>query len=505
MNMRKIYKISFLIGILLLAVMVFLTCNDPWDEYVQLKDDTITENLLEVISDNPELSAFCELLEKTGWDETLVLSQMYTVWAPTNDALADLDESYLTDSVKLRLLVDHHIAYRRYPYLNASQETLKIKMYSGKMLILDFLHMKIENASLNEPADVSAVNGMLHVIDDVLIPKDNIWDFIENSSLCPLHTGYINSLTGELFNPGIAIQTGVDAATGLPIYDTASGMVWNNDFINRIRDLGNEDSLFTVILLKDNVFEQETEKFRPYYNLGDTLRTDSLTKWNICRDIVFSGIIDTIHPPDTIISLFGVKIPLSSGAIEQTISLSNGIVLILSSCSVRLQDRIQPIVVEAESDDKSIFYNPGGGRTGYTRQKDLASGGYDFVLDYHLANPGAMRYHVGFVSSVRYNFYWKAVDDFNGAYYGAAVDTIEQKLGEIQFTGYANDIPTFGTLSSLHTGLIQVTDTAYESSKEVYIGNKLYITYTDIWLQVSGSGNNTTITLDYIKLVPVFE
>lgn len=494
-----------MIGIPVLIGIMVLSCKDPWDEYVKLNDDTVTENLMEVISNDPNLSAFSELLERTGWDEILVLSQMYTVWAPTNDALSNLDASYLTDSVELKLLVEHHIAYSRYPYSNAGQETRKIKMFSGKNLILDFQQMIIEYASLVDPSDIPAVNGMLHVIDNVLIPKDNIWDLIENCSLCPLQTGYINSLTGELFNPDIAIQTGVDAITGLPVYDTASGMVWNNDFINRIRDLKNEDSLFTVILLKDNVFEQEVEKFKPYYNLDDELQTDSLTKWNICKDIVFSGIIDTIHPPDTLVSLFDVKIPLSAGAIEQTFSLSNGIVLILNSCSVRLQDKIQPIIVEAEGDDKSIVYDPGGGLKGYTRQKDLASGGYDFVLDDHLANPGAVRYHVGYVNSVRYNFFWKAVDDFDGSYYGADVDTIEQKLGEIELTGYTMDVPVFGSLSSLHTGYIQVTDTAYETSGEVFIGNKLYVTYNDIWLQVSGSGGNTTITLDYIKLIPVFE
>ena len=503
--MRKNFRLSYLISIPILIILVILSCKDPWDEYVKLNDDTVTENLMEVISNDPDLSAFSGLLVQTGWDEILVLSQSYTVWAPTNDALSDLDAGYLTDTVKLRLLVDHHIAYSRYPYTNPGQETRKIKMYSGKNLILDFQNMKIEYASLHEPADIPAVNGMLHKIDDVLIPKNNLWDFIETSSLCPLQTGYINSLTGALFNPDIATQTGVDPVTGLPLYDTASGMVWDNGFINKVRDLRNEDSLFTVILVKDDVFDQEIEKFRPYYNLDDTLRTDSLTKWNICKDIVFTGIVDTIHPPDTLISLFDVKVPLSAGAIEQTFSLSNGILLILNSCSVRLQDRIQPIIVEAESDDKTIVYNPGGGRKGYTRQKDLASGGYDFVLDYHLANPGALRYHVGYVNSVKYDFYWKAVDDFGGSYYGAAVDTIQQKLGEIEFTGYAGDIPTFGTLSALHTDFIQVTDTAYETSSEVYIGDKQYFTYNDIWLQVSSSGNNTTITLDYIKLIPVFE
>ncbi|MBN2214520.1 MAG: fasciclin domain-containing protein [Bacteroidales bacterium] len=505
MNIRKEHKLSCLIGIPVLISMICLSCKDPWDEYVKLNDDTLTENLMEVISNDPDLSTFSGLLEETGWDEMLVLPQMYTVWAPTNDALSNLDENYLTDPVKLNLLVAHHIVYSRYPYTNAGQEIIKLKMYSGKNLLLDLQNLKIEDASLHDPVDVPAVNGMLHVIDKVLIPKNNIWDFIEITALCPLHTGYMNSLTGEVFDPDIATQTGVDPVTGLPVYDTATGMVWNNSYINQIRDLSNEDSLFTVVLLKDNVFEQEVEKLKPYYNLDNELRTDSLTKWNICKDIVFSGIVDTIHPPDTLISLFGVKIPLSAGAIEQTYSLSNGIVMVLSNCDVRLQDRIQPIIIEAEDDEKYIVYNPGGGRKGYTRQKELASGGYDFVLDYHLANPGAIRYHVGYVNSVRYHFYWKAVDDFNGRYYGAEVDTIEQRLGEVQFTGYLNDIPTFGTLSPLHAGYIQVTDTAYETSGEVYIGEKLYVTCKDIWLQLTGSGNNTTITLDYIKLIPVFE
>lgn len=196
-NMSNNNKITYLIGIPVLISIMVMSCKDPWNEYTRLNDDTVTKNLMEVISGEPNLSAFNELLVRTGWDEILVLPQLYTVWAPTNDALNNLEESYLTDSAKLKQLVDHHIAYSRYSYINSDQETQKIKMYSGKNLMLDFQHMKIDYASLNEPADIPAVNGMLHVIDDVLIPKDNIWDLIENNSLCPLQTGYINSLTGE--------------------------------------------------------------------------------------------------------------------------------------------------------------------------------------------------------------------------------------------------------------------------------------------------------------------
>jgi uncharacterized surface protein with fasciclin (FAS1) repeats len=489
--------------IALFILILSFACQDKWEEHNKLTDGVVRDNIMQIIASTPELSKFADYLIQTGWDEELSSSKSFTVWAPTNEAMDIVEEDVLNDSANLSQFVSNHICFLVYSYYT-TKELQKLKTYSGKNIIVDNLNAKVEDASLIQPYDINANNGILHIIDRPLIPKLNIWEFIEAIDLCPKHSGYLNSLTGMVFDPSIATQIGVDPVSGRAVYDTASGMVWSNRFINNIRDLRDEDSLSTTILVSDEVFDQEYSKFRKYYELGVPELTDSLTYWNISKDLVFPELYDLNNIPDTLVSLFGVKVPFDKSAVGNVFEASNGIVYTLNSCDVRLQDKIQPILIEGEDTNKYIFRSLVG-QTGYTREKIQASGGYDFILDNHGANPGNIKYYAGDVCATYYKFYWKAVNDFNASYrYPNSNTVLQQKLEQVKLTGYAGREPVWSTPAPV-SELIPVTDSTYDTAQEVYIGQYLYFKYQDTWLQVTGGGNNMTITLDYIKMVPVFE
>jgi uncharacterized surface protein with fasciclin (FAS1) repeats len=491
---------------LIALIVLFSACQDNWEEHNKLNQDVAEGNLMQIISGHPNLSKFAGYLIQTGWDKELSSSKSFTVWAPTDEAMAQVEQSILNDSAKLNQFVSNHICFLRYSYYS-TKELQKIKAYSGKNIIVDNLNGKVEDASLIWPYDLVADNGILHVIDKPLIPKMNIWEFVEQTDLCPKHSGYLNSLTGMVFNPSIATQIGVDPISGKDIYDTASGMVWSNRFINNVRDLKDEDSLSTMILISDDVWDQEFTKFRNYYRVGFPEipeLTDSLTQWHISKDLVFSGSYKPDNIPDTLISLFGVKVPFNKTAVETMFEASNGIVYTLSNCYVRLQDKIRPIIIEGEDTNKFVFTSLVG-QTGYTREKVQASGGYDFILDNHGLNPGNIKYYAGEVCAMYYKFYWKAVNDFDGSYrYPNANLVLKQKLEQVKLTGYMGRTPVWGTPAPI-SELINVSDSTYGTAREVFVGEYLYFSYQDTWLQVTGGGNNMTIVLDYIKMVPVFE
>ncbi len=497
-------KLKKLILYSLFISLSFIRCQDQWEEHTRLNDDIAQHNIMELISGDPDLSVFKGYLESTGWDKELISTKSYTVWAPDNNAMSQVDSEILNDTARLDKFVANHISYTRFSYYGTA-ELQKVKTYAGKYITIDNKNGKVEDAFLKQPYDILANNGILHVIDKPLIPKPNLWEIIETTDLCPAYTGYLNSLSGLIFDPTGAIQTGVDPVTGKPVYDTATGMVWSNYYIKYNRDLQREDLNSTVILITDDVFDEEFNRFSRYYDLRNSVLTDSLTKWKIAKDLVFEGRLSLSDIQDTLISIHGVKVPFYKSAVEQTFEASNGIAYVMSICAVRLKDKIPPVYIQGE-DTTRIIYIGSNGQTGYTREKEEAMGGYDFILDYHRANPGNIKYYAGKVCATTYEFYWKAVNDFDASYRNPNPGlTLIQKLQKVEVIGQLGDELLFGDPVAISPDTVYVSDTLYATAREVFLGEFPFSKYRDLWLQVTGGGNDMTITLDYLKLVPVFE
>lgn len=130
-------------------------------------------NLAQTIANNPELSTFNQLVQKAGMTEALSGSRTYTVFAPNNAAFKDIPVQTLEDlsnnPKQLNALLEFHIMRNplplaaldngKYPTLHASSVTL---YKAGDLLT-------IENAVVSQ-ADISAANGVVHVIDSVMMP-----------------------------------------------------------------------------------------------------------------------------------------------------------------------------------------------------------------------------------------------------------------------------------------------------------------------------------------------
>lgn len=493
---------------ILLVVLVILTgCNgNPWDEYTSLSGGVARQNLLELMKSRPELSSFTALVIQTGWDKELQNTRVFTVWAPDNNAISKVSPAITGNADRLKEFVSNHlVADKRLAGGNSRIST--IKMAGGKNLVEDNVKKTFDGVKLLDPLDIPATNGILHLVEAPLVPRKNVWQLIEENQTAKKHSDYLEKLSRKVFDPSVAIQTGVHPITGRPVYDTLSGMVWRNAFIDHVADLLNEDSVFTTFLLTDQVYNMQFDRYKPYFNAGLNLaKTDSLTNWSICKDLVFKGYLAPDALNGTLISRYGVKIPVVSNDITETYKGSNGVLYVIGRCDIPVKDKILPIVIEGEDSTKMVTVATGGLR-GFTRQKLLASGGFDFVLYNHQANPAIIRYYVHNVNSVKYRFYWKAVNDFNYNFSTtASSDTIKQSLGEALIITSTPAGMTFGTPTEISKGVVNVNDKDYATAKEVQVGDLEYVRFRDrIILQVNGSGRNTPVTLDYIKMVPVFE
>src|SRR5881275_3078450 len=103
-------KIRYTLCIMLLSCILLSACKKAWDEHNAITEEALNKTLLQQINETTDLSSFNNCLVKTGYDKVLASSKSFTVWAPTNAALQNVDPAIINDTAQLKLLVANHIA-----------------------------------------------------------------------------------------------------------------------------------------------------------------------------------------------------------------------------------------------------------------------------------------------------------------------------------------------------------------------------------------------------------
>ena len=117
---------------LLSGMALFVSCNDEWDAHYDRNGSVPQVSLMDLLRNDASLSTFTQIVEVTGTDSLLVSNQTYTVWAPVNEALINVD---MTDRAALERLVKNHIA--RYTNPTSTQPGKYIYMLNGKRMAYD--------------------------------------------------------------------------------------------------------------------------------------------------------------------------------------------------------------------------------------------------------------------------------------------------------------------------------------------------------------------------------
>ena len=132
-----------------------------------------TMNVAETIAANTELSTLNGLVVKAGLTDTLKGTGPFTVFAPTNAAFAKVPtktmEDLGNDPAKLKAVLTYHVLPTK--IMAADVKNGNSKSVNGANLALskagDFV--TVEDAMV-QMADMTATNGVVHVVDSVLIP-----------------------------------------------------------------------------------------------------------------------------------------------------------------------------------------------------------------------------------------------------------------------------------------------------------------------------------------------
>jgi len=133
-------------------------------------------NIVAAASASPDFSTLVTAVKAAKLTDTLASKGQFTVFAPTNDAFAKLPAGTVEDLLKpenkdkLVAILTYHVVPAKAMAKDvagmSSAKTvngkeLKLKVDDGKVMI---------NESTVTTADIEASNGVIHVIDAVLIP-----------------------------------------------------------------------------------------------------------------------------------------------------------------------------------------------------------------------------------------------------------------------------------------------------------------------------------------------
>ena len=123
-----------------------------------------------------QFTTLASLLQKAGLVDTLATGGPFTVFAPTDAAFAKVPKATLdalaADPAKLKAVLLYHVVPGRVTAADVVKLT-SAKTAEGRSLGIKVVNgsVFVDGAQVTMP-DVEATNGVIHVIDSVLIPKE---------------------------------------------------------------------------------------------------------------------------------------------------------------------------------------------------------------------------------------------------------------------------------------------------------------------------------------------
>lgn len=136
------------------------------------------KNIVETCMENKDCSTLCDLLKHSGLDKTLAEPGPYTLFAPTNAAFDKLGKAELENlkkpenKEKLAGILKYHVVaakamaadVKKTPtHKTVNGQEIKVTEKDGKVMI---------NEATITKSDIACSNGVVHIIDTVLMPKE---------------------------------------------------------------------------------------------------------------------------------------------------------------------------------------------------------------------------------------------------------------------------------------------------------------------------------------------
>lgn len=137
-----------------------------------------TKDIVDVAAGNGSFNTLATAIKAADLVDTLKGEGPFTVFAPTDEAFAKLPQGTLEhllkpeNKAKLVAILTYHVVPKKVMAADIAGKKTMAKTVEGDELTVDATSgVKIDEATVTT-ADVGASNGVIHVIDTVLMPND---------------------------------------------------------------------------------------------------------------------------------------------------------------------------------------------------------------------------------------------------------------------------------------------------------------------------------------------
>ena len=400
--MKYTFKYTKVLGLAVAATLAFGACSDDWDEHYNVKPlENNGGSLWEAIASDEDLSNFAMVLDSCEFDNNLRSSQVFTVFAPTNNGFTVEEaevwiQKYKEDKkhgVKddenrtLKEFIKNHITLYNQSVSTVTNDTLE--MLNGKRIPLT-------SEEFGEHAFVSknnrCTNGVLFKMDGQAAFFHNIFELLATDKDLDSVKRFLYSYNKYRFFPEMSVEGGIE--NGQTWY-LDSVEVLQNDLFSRTNVVANdrsyqnvpwgkindEDSIYCMVVPTNSEWERLVAEYEPYFNYPDNVeKRDSLIYTNarlaILEGSVFSQSNNARWNGDSVISTNAIPYlsrqyaygssdanyyiyhnPMQEGGVfygAQEFDCSNGKLFKSNKWNIdKTQTFCQTILVEAEQHMKS--------------------------------------------------------------------------------------------------------------------------------------------------------
>ena len=332
--MNKKISISNGIRVLIaLSIIIALAnCQKEMDRYYNEGPSDVGPPIVTYLEQDADFSKFSALIKKVGMYSLLQKGAVYTMLAPTNNAIDQYNQSNpdktteLMDSVELTAFINHHVLFGIHyqydfnkQYLRNNNIKFPTRWYDSKfhqyksiavyppnffggLGEIDYTNdyetiyqttsakaentFNVENALvLSNKMDIDCSNGVVHGIDKVIEPQLNIEKFLTTNPNYSIYSGFIDRFDTLVYDPDNSrIVDGVEekAYTKEYWYTATNGNRVKFDF-----SYGNESNDLSLFAAEDKVIN---DFFGPYlpnfendYNKIPSYIIVELLKHNVAR------------------------------------------------------------------------------------------------------------------------------------------------------------------------------------------------------------------------------
>jgi uncharacterized surface protein with fasciclin (FAS1) repeats len=131
------------------------------------------KTIVEIAAGSDQFKTLVAAVKAAGLVETLQGAGPFTVFAPTDEAFAKLPaetvEGLLKDLPKLKSILTYHVVAGKVLAKDVAAVKTAMTLQGGDLRVDASHGVKVNNSNVTQ-ADIEASNGVIHVIDTVLLP-----------------------------------------------------------------------------------------------------------------------------------------------------------------------------------------------------------------------------------------------------------------------------------------------------------------------------------------------